>query len=52
MHHITTVAQPLPEIADVALTLVHDALAGAPRPPLGTLLAAQLHVGRSTTPHP
>ena len=52
MHHITTVAQPLPEIADVALTLVHDALAGAPRPPSGTLLAAQLHVRRSTTPNP
>ncbi len=51
MHHITTMAQPLSDIAGLALTLVHDALAGAPRPPRGTILAAQLHVGRSTTPH-
>lgn len=48
MHHITTVAQPLSDIADRALTLVHDALAGDPRPSNGTILAPQLQIGRST----
>lgn len=50
MHHITTVEQPLTEIADRALTLVHDALAGARLPTKGTILAPPLHVRRSTAP--
>ncbi|MEO5610205.1 MAG: LacI family DNA-binding transcriptional regulator [Ornithinibacter sp.] len=50
MHHITTLAQPLADIADLALTLVHDALAGAGRPSTGTILAPRLLIGRSTGP--
>ncbi len=50
VHHITTISQPLTEIADLALTLVHDALAGADRPGTGALLAPRLTVGRSTSP--
>ena len=48
MHHLTTLAQPLYDIADRTLTLVHEALAGAGRPPAGAILAPDLHVGRST----
>ncbi|MEO7752221.1 MAG: substrate-binding domain-containing protein [Terracoccus sp.] len=49
MHHLTTAAQPLSEIADLTLTLVHEALAGASRPPAGTILAPTIVAGRSTT---
>ena len=49
MHHLTTLAQPLAAIADLALTLVHQALDGAGRPSDGTTLAPDLVVGRSTT---
>ncbi len=51
MHHITTVAQPLDEIADLCLTLVHDALGGIAPAPAGSILRPDILVGRSTTPH-
>ncbi|MGB7819467.1 MAG: LacI family DNA-binding transcriptional regulator [Ornithinibacter sp.] len=50
VHHITTITQPITEIADLTLTLVHDALAGSDRPSTGALLAPVLTPGRSTTP--
>ncbi len=50
MHHLSTVAQPLSEIADRTLTLVHEALAGNDRPAAGTILAPTIVPGRSTTP--
>ena len=49
MHHLTTVVQPLDQIADRILDLVHDALAGRPRPSTGSLLEPVLLPGDSTS---
>lgn len=49
MHHLTSMAQPLSQIADQTLVLVHQALAGDDRPPSGTIFAPQLVLGTSTT---
>lgn len=48
LHDITTLVQPLDEIADHLLTLVHDQLAGAPAPSQGALFLPTLTVGAST----
>lgn len=48
LHGITTLVQPLDEIAEHLLTLVHDQLAGAPAPDQGALLLPTLSVGEST----
>lgn len=48
MHDLTTLAQPLADIADHCLTLVHALLAGGSRPERGTLLTPTLTVGGST----
>ncbi len=49
MHHLTSVAQPLSEIADRTLTLVHQALSGIDQPAAGTVLVPTIVSGRSTT---
>jgi DNA-binding LacI/PurR family transcriptional regulator len=48
LHGITTLVQPLDDIAEHLLTLVHDQLAGAPPPAQGALLLPTLSVGDST----
>ncbi len=50
LHGITTLAQPLPAIADHLLTLVHHQLAGDPAPSQGALFIPTLTVGDSTDP--
>ena len=52
MHHLTTVVQPLEQIADRVLTLLHDALAGRPPPLTGQLLEPVLHRSASTSSPP
>ncbi|MGB5952650.1 MAG: LacI family DNA-binding transcriptional regulator [Ornithinimicrobium sp.] len=47
-HGITSLAQPLQDIAHHLLGLVHDQLAGAPAPDMGTLFLPTLTVGQST----
>ena len=49
MHHLTTVVQPLDQIADCILDLLDDALAGRPRPSAGSLLQPVLLRGDSTS---
>ena len=48
LHGITTLSQPLDDIAELLLTFVHDQLAGAPAPDRGALLLPTLSVGEST----
>ncbi|MBO0594397.1 LacI family DNA-binding transcriptional regulator [Nesterenkonia sp. E16_7] len=48
LHGISTLVQPLDEIAEHLLTLVHDQLAGAPAPTRGALFLPTLTVGAST----
>lgn len=48
LHGITTLVQPLNDIAEHLLTLVHDQLGGAPRPTRGVLLLPTLSAGEST----
>lgn len=50
LHGITTLAQPLDEIADHLLALVHHQLAGDPAPTEGALFIPTLTVGDSTDP--
>lgn len=50
LHGITTLAQPLEQIADHLLALVHRQLAGDPAPPDGALFIPTLTVGDSTDP--
>lgn len=50
LHGITTLAQPLDEIADHLLALVHHQLAGDPAPLEGALFIPTLTVGDSTDP--
>lgn len=50
LHGITTLAQPLGEIADHLLALVHHQLAGDSAPPKGALFVPTLTVGDSTDP--
>jgi DNA-binding LacI/PurR family transcriptional regulator len=52
LHGITTVVQPLDDIADHLLTVIHDQLAGAPPPRQGALLLPTLHVNDSTVTTP
>ncbi|MCH8559894.1 LacI family DNA-binding transcriptional regulator [Nesterenkonia sp. DZ6] len=48
LHGITSLVQPLDDIAEHLLTIVHDQLAGAPAPTQGTLFLPTLTVGAST----
>lgn len=48
MYAVTTLVQPLAEIADHCLTLVHGLLDGGSRPDRGALLTPTLRVGGST----
>lgn len=50
LHGITTLAQPLGEIADHLLAVVHHQLAGDPVPTEGALFIPTLTVGDSTDP--
>ncbi len=53
MHHLTTVAQPLDQIADRILGLLDDALAGRPRPSAGSVLRTRPpHRGQHVRPIP
>lgn len=52
MHHLTSVAQPLDEIADQILSLLDRALAGDARPAQGLLLEPRLVQSRSTRRDP
>ena len=49
MHHLTTVVQPLDQIADRILDLLDDALSGRARPSAGALLHPVLLRGDSTS---
>ncbi len=51
LHGITTLAQPLDEIADHLLAMVHHQLAGDPAPSEGALFTPTLTVGDSTDPN-
>lgn len=50
MHHLTTIAQPLPTIADQVLTQVHDALEALAPPATGVLLEPVVVADASTDP--
>lgn len=50
LHGITTLTQPLGEIADRLLALVHHQLAGDPAPTEGALFIPTITVGDSTDP--
>lgn len=49
LHGITTLAQPLDDIAELLLSVVHDQLAGLPAPDQGALLLPSLTIAPSTT---
>lgn len=50
MSGLTSIAQPLDEIADHLLALVHDLLAGGRPPASGELFMPSIHIGASTQP--
>jgi DNA-binding LacI/PurR family transcriptional regulator len=52
LHGITTLAQPLDDIAEHLLSLVHDQLAGAPAAHQGALLVPTLDINDSTVTTP